>query len=751
MLKTDELLARLRSVVPEMLETALVQRPDLISGDANVRVAFVGAFSTGKSSLVNMLLGETLLASALEESTAIPVYVEQGDRALCLAMTDGQMFRLEAEQFSAATVDPPANANYASVSLPLSWLEGLCILDLPGLGGLLDAQQAYATAQVRKSDAVVYLLDPRGPTAADLKVLTAIRQFGKRVKVMVARWDEVESAVRNGERAPPLDSWSAQIEAGAGLRLRVGCCNRNGLGKGEILDFLQRAVADRDQIRARQLTAELEPLLANEMASLGEERRILDAASQSNARDLQTQLLAQKSELSQLKESLHRSQVEERDRVLTRCGEVRDAQREEMATRLKAAREELSAGGAWEEFEQRGQEQLREYLSRLAAHLSELSASYGRARNFSPAADALNVRLPTPQSIEIQDFLDMASIMQLQEEVERQSQRVAEAESAISAQPLVSAQGPEQKLRALLEERQRLASMALPKVIREVSGKGASWGRLAGELADIGLIFVNPAAAATKIASLLGRGAKNLKIPLDKEALASSIHGGIQRTQQRRLGDWLASVQSRTVDKVKDLETLSLSYWGERLGAALGGKAFEEVTDPEAERERSRQLNELEAQISALRQELARQEDIQNEAELKGTALEASRATQARLTAELAERLQEAEQQRQEAAEHARRRREEQMLRHGQRATEVWMRSFDTHALHMIGLLEQHIDTHWTERSATAIRNREEMVGRLLVEIAQSPQERAAALEELQASERRIQAGIDIIAAHVGV
>ena len=105
MSNSRELLTQLLATLPsawhapvEALAAATLQ------DNAPLRVTLVGSFSVGKSSLLNMLLQEPLLPSALEETTALPTFIEYGSqRAMSLIGQDGSLLPLDEERFAQVT------------------------------------------------------------------------------------------------------------------------------------------------------------------------------------------------------------------------------------------------------------------------------------------------------------------------------------------------------------------------------------------------------------------------------------------------------------------------------------------------------------------------------------------------------------------------------------------------------------------------------------------------------------------------
>jgi ribosome biogenesis GTPase A len=141
----------------------------MLPTDRPLRLSLLGAFSVGKSTLLNGLLGEPLLPAACEETTALPTFIEYGpERAMQLVGTDGSVLPLDDAGLARAATEAPEGAACAVVRLPLDWLRGVSIIDLPGLGGMSSRHREYTLAQVQQADVILYLIAPprsrcRGP------------------------------------------------------------------------------------------------------------------------------------------------------------------------------------------------------------------------------------------------------------------------------------------------------------------------------------------------------------------------------------------------------------------------------------------------------------------------------------------------------------------------------------------------------------------------------------------------------------
>ena len=72
-------LSALKNGLPQNWHEAVDELAEsTLQSDRYLRLILVGAFSVGKSSLLNMLMGERLLHTALEEATALPTFIEYG-------------------------------------------------------------------------------------------------------------------------------------------------------------------------------------------------------------------------------------------------------------------------------------------------------------------------------------------------------------------------------------------------------------------------------------------------------------------------------------------------------------------------------------------------------------------------------------------------------------------------------------------------------------------------------------------------
>jgi len=711
---------------------------DVLHANTPLRLVLLGGFSVGKSSLLNMLLQAPLLQTALEETTALPTFIEYAaERSMSLIGPDGSQLPLDDAQFAHVTTHAPEGAVCAVLNLPQPWLKGVSIIDLPGLGSTSAHHREYTLTQVRHADAVLYLLSPRGPSAADMETLQIIQQAGKRVKVLVTHWDEVEAAIARGEKAPSLEQWAQQIERAAGLRVRLATSHHDGLGREDILDFVERARDDLQSIRLRRFQAELRPVLENALGHNAEQQRACEVESEQQAQALHQELIERKQRLADFKSNLYGEQQADRSRLSQQAGASVRQQRQQLVQQLDEQAANLSDETEWAHFGQVGGQQLDAAIRTIASQFCELSQHYGSLE--LPAADIveLNLRLPVPEPVAAEDFIDIGRLTQLQQALtEQQDTEQAICQKQVSLQ-VHDMDEHAQTLHALTLQQQALASQPLPMTVQQTgNGNGAFIGRLVGEVADIGLMFVNPTIVGAKVAALVGKGAKVAKAVSTTVRVVKGVQQG--KTSVR-------GVPQPIMEKLGGLEMLSLGYWGERMGQALSGQMEIEVVDPQAMAEREAALAELELQRQALRRALSRNEDIANERQLTGWALEHSQKEQARLLGELEQLKQHAEQKHREALQQQQQNRLNQLQRSSEKARTQWLQSFDRQASAMDELLHNRVRSYWEDRVEALLNERLQDIDLLAEQAQASAQDKQATLVILAEQAQALQRTLDTL------
>ena len=717
-----------------------------------LKLSLVGAFSVGKSSLLNMLMGDSVLQASLEETTALPTFIEYGEqRAMQLVGQDGSITTLNAEEFAAATTHAPEGAVCAVLQQPLDWLQGVSIIDLPGTGSMSSANRDFTLTQIQQSDAVLYLLNPTGPAVKDIELLNHIRQNAKQVKIVVTRWDVVEEAIAKGEKAPSLEAWSAEIGHQTGLNRRLSAVSKTGLGREEVIDFITRTRDDVTAIRQKRFQAEVRPILENALGQNADLQRACEAQSETDVAQLHAELLARRQTLLELKTSLHEQATEDRTQAEQKASLLIAKERSALHAQLEQKAQAVHQEAQWDHLIDNGKQLIRESLAKTAQALSQQSTNYGQLDIPAVQVEALNLRIPPAESVSVEDFLDMGRITQLQATLQATEGEAATQAHTLSQLPNVDVGRHEDALSEVVQAHHAVANAELPTVQipgSENTGMGSMLGRMVGEVADIGLMFLNPIAVGAKVASLLGKGAKVANIAIKTGKVAKQVAEGVKVAQQVKSGERVINFPP-VVDKLQVLEILSLGYWGEKAGSMFSGEPqpVRTMTDPAALAQQQQALSEIEARRRALQAELSRAQDIADERELTGWALEQNNKEQAQLRAELSNQQHKAEQKKKDFERTAATERAELLQRYTERAVDQWLRHFDQHTSAMAELLHGRIKNHWEQRVDALVQERMAEVDTVAAQLSSAPAAKDATLAQLQNNVIALQAALRKLAA----
>jgi GTPase Era involved in 16S rRNA processing len=124
------------------------------SGRGCVRIAVVGEFNSGKTTLVNALLGAPVLPTGFTLHTAFQTVISYAPRPR-LAAELAQRKRI-AIAWEHLTKDAPAGIRRLHVGMPLARLEALKVIDTPGLGYAVDGADHEVLAACRRADVVIW-------------------------------------------------------------------------------------------------------------------------------------------------------------------------------------------------------------------------------------------------------------------------------------------------------------------------------------------------------------------------------------------------------------------------------------------------------------------------------------------------------------------------------------------------------------------------------------------------------------------
>ena len=193
--------------------------------NGSFEIGVFGRVSSGKSSLLNHLLGTEVLPVGVSPVTAIPTRVLHGPtpRAV-IEFAENNPVEIELARLAEFSTEQqnPGNTRHVTriqVELPSPRLtEGVTFVDTPGLGSLATSGAEETVAYLPRCDLGLVLVDAASTlTHEDLTTVQALGQSGARAIVLASKAD----LLRPVERQETLAYAQRQIKAQLGLEVPV--------------------------------------------------------------------------------------------------------------------------------------------------------------------------------------------------------------------------------------------------------------------------------------------------------------------------------------------------------------------------------------------------------------------------------------------------------------------------------------------------------------------------------------------------
>jgi predicted GTPase len=177
-------------------------------------LAVLGQFKRGKSTLINALLGEPLLPTAVVPLTAIPTFLEAGDEfrmqvffqngtpPLIASGVEIDKIRDLVSQFVTEEENPKnrKNVSHVHITHPAAFLNhGVVIVDTPGIGSTYRHNTEATIQFLPQCDAAVFLISSDPPiTETEVEFLKIARSKIPRLFFIVNKSDYLTAKDRDG-------------------------------------------------------------------------------------------------------------------------------------------------------------------------------------------------------------------------------------------------------------------------------------------------------------------------------------------------------------------------------------------------------------------------------------------------------------------------------------------------------------------------------------------------------------------------
>jgi ribosome biogenesis GTPase A len=261
--------------------------------EGRLRVAVLGQFKSGKSTLLNALLGTPLLPTGITPVTAIPTYISAANRPrICVEFDDArEPFRSQNEsdfpniltRYVSEAENPANRAKVRRVEIAVnstSLSDSVILVDTPGVGSTFVHNTRTAEAVLTDCDVGVFVVSADPPiTEVELGYLDSVRSLIPKIFFVLNKVDLLDD-----EERPVAEAFFAKVIAeylGSHTPKRIFTVSaKQGL--------MAKQRGDASALAASGL-GELEQALACDLAN--EKRAIVFATGRSRAISLTAELL----------------------------------------------------------------------------------------------------------------------------------------------------------------------------------------------------------------------------------------------------------------------------------------------------------------------------------------------------------------------------------------------------------------------------------------------------------------------------
>jgi small GTP-binding protein len=201
--------------LPEVQGPHLARLQDKLR-ENRFNLVILGAFKRGKSTLINALLGEPVLPTAIVPLTSVVTILGYGDTLhIRVHFQNGQTRQISKEELTDYITEKgnPRNrkgVRQVEIAYPSDYLrDGVRIIDTPGVGSVYSHNTEVAYNYLPQVDAAVFVVTVDPPlSAAEQDFLKDIREYVNKLFFVLNKIDYVDEA----ERQEALDFTAAVLQ-----------------------------------------------------------------------------------------------------------------------------------------------------------------------------------------------------------------------------------------------------------------------------------------------------------------------------------------------------------------------------------------------------------------------------------------------------------------------------------------------------------------------------------------------------------
>ncbi|MBO3457260.1 dynamin family protein [Aetokthonos hydrillicola Thurmond2011] len=169
---------------------------------ADFVLVVIGDFKRGKSTLINALLGETIVTTDVLPETVTINHIQYGpELKINLYLTNGEKIELDKEELKAEKLEQilaelPQPVSHLKIETPNEWLKGLRLVDTPGTGDILKRFDRQVHTYLLQADAVIFVSSALAPFAESEQAflqMSVIPQDFQKIFLVLNRMDDLRT------------------------------------------------------------------------------------------------------------------------------------------------------------------------------------------------------------------------------------------------------------------------------------------------------------------------------------------------------------------------------------------------------------------------------------------------------------------------------------------------------------------------------------------------------------------------------
>lgn len=170
--------------------------------DADFVLVVIGDFKQGKSTLINALLGESVVTTDVIPETVTINHIQYGsDTKINVCLTNGGQIQLEKEELKSEQLNQilaqlTQPVSHLKIETPNEWLRGLRLVDTPGTGDIFKRFDRQVHTYLLQADAVIFVASALAPFAESEQAflqMSVIPQDFPKIFFLLNRMDDIRT------------------------------------------------------------------------------------------------------------------------------------------------------------------------------------------------------------------------------------------------------------------------------------------------------------------------------------------------------------------------------------------------------------------------------------------------------------------------------------------------------------------------------------------------------------------------------